>query len=233
MQGNERFSIFLCAVWALLAAGCATTGLGSRTVAAQYISALVQIDRPEATKERYGSVVMIKPEPDNKYFYEDGLFSGIFHVTNSRINFVLTNKTDHSIKIMWDESAFIGLDGHSCRVAHTGVKYADRNASQPPSVIPGRTSLTDFVLPTDRVYYREGFYGKYYSSPGGWEELSLVLPSSRRITDVDSTAVQTFRSEVENNKGKRFGLLLPLEIEGVVNEYTFWFQVQDVSVIEK
>ena len=232
MRENDRGSIFLCAVWALLAAGCATTGLGSRTMVAKYSSALVQIDRPEATKERYGSVVTIKPEPDNKYVYEDGLFPGIFYVTDSRINFTLTNKTDHSIKIVWDEAAFIDLDGQSGRVAHTGVKYVDRNASQPPSVIPGRTSLTDFVLPTDRVYYREGYYGRYYSSPGGWEELPLVLPGSRQIASVDSTAVQTFRSEVEKNKGKRFGLLLPLEIEGVVSEYTFWFQVQDVSVAE-
>jgi hypothetical protein len=215
----------------LLAAGCATTGLGGRTVTATYSFALVQIDRPEATKERYGAVVTIKPEPDNKYVYEDGLFSGLFFVTASRINFTITNKTDHSIKIIWDEAAFIDLDGQSGRVAHEGVKYADRNASQPPSVIPGGRSLTDFVLPTGRVYYREGYYSRYSSIPGGWEELPLVLPASRRIAAGDSTLVDAFTSEVSKNKGKRFGLLLPLEIEAVVNEYTFWFEVQGASVV--
>lgn len=231
MTGNHR-TIFLYVVWMPVAAGCTTTDLGPRTMSVRYISALVQIDRPETTKERYGSTVTIKPEPDNKYVYEDGLFSGVFYVTSSRINFTLRNKTDHSIKIVWDEAVFIEVDGQSGRVAHEGVKYTDRSASQPPSVIPGGTSLTDFVLPTNRVYYRQGSYSGYYSNPGGWEELDLVLlPESRQIAANDYlAAVAAFASEAKNNKGKRFGLLLPLEIEGVVNEYTFWFEIQKVLV---
>jgi len=35
---------------------------------------------------------------------------------------------------------------------------------------------------------------------------------------------------MEKYKGRKFGLLLPLKIEGVINEYTFWFEVQDVSI---
>lgn len=182
------------------------------------------------SQERYGSVITIKPEANNKYVYEDGLFSGLFYVTNSRINFTLTNKTGHSIKIIWDEGAFIEVDGQTGRLANEGVKYVDRNASQPPSVIPASRSLTDFILPTNRVYYQKGYYGRYYSNPGGWEELPLILPASRQIASGDSTAVSVFASEAQKNKGKRLGLLLPLEIEGVVNEYTFWFEVQEVFV---
>ena len=226
MRHIVRFCV-VC-VFSVLAVGCAT--LISRNLTATYTSALVQIDRPDATRERYGQVVTIRPEPENKYFYEDGLFSGIFYVTQSRINFAFTNKTDHSIKIIWDEAAFIDLDGQSGRVSHEGVKYADRNASQPPSVIPAHGTLTDFVLPTDRVYYREGYYSQYLSIPSGWEEVGIVLPGLRRVPGSDSTAVETFRAEVQKNTGKRFGLLLPLEIEGVLNEYTFWFEVQNASV---
>ena len=195
-----------------------------------YTSALVQIDRPEATKERYGSVITIKPEANNKYVYEDGLFSGIFYASASRINFALTNKTEHSIKLVWDEAAFIEVDGQAGRIAHEGVKYADRNASQPPSIVPAGRSLSDFVLPTNRIYYRKGYYSRYSSIPGGWEEVPLVLPVSEMVTSGDSTAAEQFASKVQMNKGKRFGLLLPLEIEGVVNEYTFWFEVQQASV---
>ncbi|NOZ85913.1 MAG: hypothetical protein GXP49_06555 [Deltaproteobacteria bacterium] len=219
--------VILYVGWVVFAAGCA---LGSRIVTAHYKSALVWIDRPEATKERYGSVITIKKEADNKYIYEDGLFSVIFYVTASRINFALTNKTQHSIKTIWDEAAFIDVDGEAGRVAHEGVKYADRNASQPPSIVPAGRSLTDFVLPTNRVYYREGYYSIYVNIPGGWEELPLVLPASQRIASRDHNAVNEFASKVQKNKGKRFGLLLPLEINGIVNEYTFWFEVQEVSV---
>ena len=220
---------------AFLFAGCLPTLPATATIASQYRSALVQIDRPKETKERYGSVVAIKPESDNKYAYEDGLFLGIFYVIDSRIHFILKNKTEHSIKIVWDEAAFIDIDGQSDRVVHTGVKYADRNASQPPSVIPGQRSLTDFVVPAKSIYYREGYYGTYYSSPGGWEELGIVLPTSDKVAAdrygvADSLAVEAFISKVKDNIGKRFGFLLPLEIEGVVNEYTFWFEVQDASV---
>lgn len=202
-----------------------------KTATARYSCALVQIDRPEAMKERYGPVVTIQQEPENKYVYEDGLFAGVFCVMNSRVTFVITNKTEHSIKIVWDQAAFIEVGGESGRLAHHGVKYADRNASQPSSVIPRGSSLSDFVLPTNRIYYRQGSFGRYYSSPGGWEELPLVLPASRSIADGDAGAAEAFASEATTNKGKRFGVLLPFEIQGVLNEYTFWFEVQEASVI--
>jgi len=173
-------------------------------------------DRPEATKERYGSVVTIKAEPDNKYVYEDGLFSGLFYVNTSRTNFTTTNKTDNSIKIIWDEAAFISTDGQPGRVAHEGVDYGDRDASQPPSVIPGGSSLTDFIRPISGVNY--------------WSP--LILPTQLWVAYGESASVDAFASEARKNKGKRFGLLLPLEIEGIVNDYTFWFEVQEVSVTQ-
>lgn len=228
MRGNRNGLISVILV--LFATGCAATGLSSRTLTAYYESALVQIDRPEATKERYGSVITIKPKTGNKYVYEDGLFSGIFYTTASRINFTLKNKTEHSIKLVWDEAAFIEVDGQAGRVAHEGVKYSERNASQPPSIVPAGRSLSDFALPTNRIYYRKGHYSRYSSIPGGWKELPLVLPASQRVASGDSAAVEKFTSDVQMNKGKRYGLLVPLEIEGIVNEYTFWFEVQQASV---
>ena len=190
----------------------------------EYRSALVQIDRPKETQNRYGSVVTIKPETDNKYTYEDGLFFGVFYVLDASIHFVLTNKMDHSIKIIWDEAAFIDMEGQSGRVMHTGVKYADRNAPQPPSVIPKQSTLTDNVVPTNNVYYDNDY--------GDWKERGIVQPDERRFVDSDSslTLTNAYKLIAERNKGRRFGLLLPLEIEGVVNEYTFWFEVQEVSV---
>jgi len=213
----------------VLAIGCAP--LQHRIVAsATYTSALVQVDRPQENRDRYGEVVTVKPAEGSKYLYEDQLLSAVFYVTQNRINFQFQNKTDHSLKIIWDETAFIDQTGKSGRVAHQGVKYVDRNASQPPSVVPAHGTLEDFVLPTDRVYYREGYYGQYFSNPGGWEELGLLQPSSGLLASNDTTSLAEFRSLASSNKGKRFGLLMPIEIEGVANEYTFWFEIQNVSV---
>jgi hypothetical protein len=30
--------------------------------------------------------------------------------------------------------------------------------------------------------------------------------------------------------GKRIGLVIPLEVQGVTNEYTFWFEIKGVTV---
>lgn len=204
---------------------------GQTPARARYSSALVEIDRPQATTERHGAVITLKPELENKYLYEDALFSGLFFVTESRINFTITNKTDHSIRIIWDEATFIDLDAQSGRLLHDGVRYADRNLSQPPSVIAGGTSLSDFALPTERLRYREDLSPDIRAIIGDWEELPLVRPTLVWVAAGNQTKVDAFASEVSKNRGKRFGLLLPLAIEGIVNEYTFWFEVQEASIV--
>jgi len=214
-------------VFLLLAiGGCATLGMKFDRYEAVYQCPLVQIDRPDATKERWGAVTTIVPASDSRYAYEDGLFSGEFYAAGSRVHLQLRNKTDHSMKIIWDEAAFIDLDGQSKRVVHAGAKYADMNVVQPPSVVPAHGVLTDFVLPTDRVKWQEG----YYSQPGSWEEGGLMYPDNWVESAGDSTLTQASISLASRNIGKRFGLLMPVQIEGVVNEYTFWFEVRDFEI---
>jgi hypothetical protein len=141
------------------------------------------------------------------------------------------NKTDHSIKVVWDEASFIDLDGHLSRVMHIGVKFVDRNASQPPTVIPAHQHLTDDIFPTDRVYFREA-YGR---TPAGWHNTSLLRPVNTLVTVQPGAptpaAPDSFTTAVHARIGKRFGVLLPLEVEGVKNEYTFWFAVKDATVV--
>jgi len=125
---ERKYQLLLLTMCVFLIAGCKSVGTGPRqTVIANFSSALVQVDRPKLTKTRYGKMSAIKQDPDKKYTYKDRLFSGVFYVSNSRINFMLTNKTDHSIKIIWDEASFIDLNGESVRISHNGVKYIDRN----------------------------------------------------------------------------------------------------------
>ena len=54
-----------------------------------------------------------------------------------------------------------------------------------------------------------------------------MLPTSDKFVSTDASSANKFRERVKSNKGQRYGLLLPIEIEGVVNEYTFWFEVKD------
>ena len=68
----------------------------------------------------------------------------------------IENKSNYSIKIQWDDVAYISSSGQTGRVMHSGVKYIDRNNSQPASVIPKSASLSDIVIPNDNIYYVSG-----------------------------------------------------------------------------
>jgi hypothetical protein len=226
---NFWMTLAIVAAW-LQMEGCATAGLGRRTMVALYGSALSNVDRPQTTKDRYGAGEDILPLSGDRYVFEDSLLSATLGVAKSRVNFSIRNKSDHSLKLVWDEAVFIETDGQTGRVAHSGVKYVDRNESQPSSVIPAGSSLSDFVLPTNRIYYREGIYRAYYSNPGGWEELPLVLPAMKQMSPGDSAAARQFSRGANLNEGKRFGVVLPLEVDGALNEYTFWFEIRKVAV---
>lgn len=201
---------------------------------ATYEVALVEVERPTATRERWGDRTQIVLSDSSRYQYEDDLVDVRMAFLSDQIVFRLQNKTAHSLKLIWDEAAYIDYDGELTKVMHEGTTYADRNASQPPSIIPARQTLTDLIAPNNKVYYREGFYGAYYSSPGGWEHLPLILPYRKEIPVGPATgpspAVADLRREAQSLIGQRVGVLLPLEIEGVTNEYTFWFEVQAANV---
>lgn len=213
--------------------GCMSM-LAPQYATATYDVALVEVERPTATRERWGDRTQIELGDSSRYHYEDDLIDARMAFTENQILFILRNKTDHSVKLIWDEAAYIDYDGALTKVMHEGTKYVDRNAAQPPSIIPARQSLTDLIAPNNRVYYREGYYGRYYSNPGGWEHAPLILPYQKAISPGPSSGpspvIAALRQEAEGMVGKRVGVLLPLEIEGVTNEYTFWFEIKSAHV---
>ena len=124
----------------------------------------------------------------------------------------IENKSNYSIKIPWDDVAYISSSGQTGRVMHSGVKYIDRNNSQPASVIPKSASLSDIVIPNDNIYYVSGQYG-------GWREGKLFnFPIDK--------------NNIEESKqlfiGKTVRILFPIIIQDVKNEYVFEFRVEDI-----
>ena len=121
-----------------------------------YDIALTSVERPADAKERYGEYVIVasSAEDTTRYRYEDELVRISWLPTPYDIRFVLENKTDHSIKIVWDEAAFTDQTGVSHRVIHSGTKIADRFSSQPPTVVPRKSRISDLIYPAD--YYDMG-----------------------------------------------------------------------------
>lgn len=197
----------------VLLAGCA----GLIPMQPKPIMSLTTVQRPERAKVRYGPEVITQVTDSGvrKYVFEDSLVKAIVYPTTTGFSVIINNKTDHTIKIMWDEAAIVGVNGSSMRLMHNGVKYIDRNNSQPPSVIVAHGHIADDVVPTERVV--QGY--------GSWDSAPMLPLDYYYLADKDTTLAK-LRNEY---KGKTMQLLLPLSIEDVTNDYLFTFTIDDIA----
>lgn len=193
---------------------------GCSTLAIRYEMGLDEVERPAVAKQRYGEPRMTKRQEDGttEYVFEDQLIRSVWRPNNDDVSFRIENKTSSSIKVVWDEAAFVDVDGVSHRVVHKGVRLLERGASQPPSVIVRKSALDDLVIPADNIQWGEK----------AWSQSKLLpQPSLRNGMQQDYGAVFA-----EKYKGKRFQVLLPLVVDGVTNEYIFSFKITNAEFIE-
>lgn len=193
----KRFRWWLVAL-VLPLSGCASM---LPSIYPPYSAPLVTVDRSTTTAARGGAAGPITPTGASAHRYEDGLVSAETILLNDGVGLKIRNKATSTMRLSWDEAAFIDASGAVARVMHSGVRYMERDRSQPPSIIPAGATLEDQAVPVDRVRFTSGQYGGWNTSP--------LLPASEAVP------------------GKRFGLLIPLELEGEKLEYTFWFQVDN------
>lgn len=204
-----------------------------RMLFVNYDAPLVKVERPADVKARYGGTEEITISATKKYSYSDSLFDGLFAFHPEGISFSIVNKTDHTVKLIWDESVIIYPDNTSTKIMHDGIKYTDRNNSMPASVIPRHGKLEDEATPTDKISWSEGVYTSNYSVPGSWNNEG-ILPWQKYLhkedgTDITDADTKPFYDSAKKFVGSKIGMLLPLEIEGVKNEYTFWFEVKSAE----
>lgn len=171
-----------------------------------YDIVMTHVEVPEDYRKQFGEtkVLSLSENEITKYTYEDEMISFIWYVSKSQFNFLLKNKTNHSIKIPWDDIVFINPGGRSMRVIHSGIRYIDRNKEQAPSVVAKNSILDDILVPSDYIHYVDDGG----SGLGGW-----------KIHDVFHNYEQI---------GAEASIVFPVIIENVTNEYTFRFQVKDV-----
>lgn len=185
---------------------------------------LTAVERPASARERYGEYKLATAQNDSgvtEYTFDDDLVFIAWIPLTTQFAFVLRNKTEHSIKIVWDDAAFVDLTGSSGRVMHSGVKYTDANASQPPTVVVRRGMVDDVVVPSANVRYQSG---SLYTS--GWRTDPWI--ERPRVTEVTYMAVlDSLRAKYV---GKSVQILLPLQIQDVLNEYLFTFEVKGIDV---
>lgn len=219
--------LLLIVIATSIVAGC-VTGVQYTAYSAKYNLSLFKMERPEKATQRYGMQKIDSVFGDSKYNYsfEDDLVKILWVAGSRKIAFTLENKTDHSIKIPWDEAAFVDEKGRSHRIMHAGVTYIDREKPQAPSVVVRKGTLEDIVFPTDYIQWREG---RGYSA-GRWYEEPFFLDFDYHGYRIGTYASFTdFENRVKANVGKTYQVLLPLQIEDVVNDYIFSFRVESVT----
>jgi len=168
----KKVNLFLLAFTAFMLTSCGAF----KNYIASYSVGLSSVESPADAKQQFGEtkVVTFNEEGVSKYRYEDDYINIVWYVGLKQFNFTLNNKSGHSLKINWDDISFVDTKGQVGRVMHSGVKYSERNNSQPATTVPKGASISDILLPTENVYFVSGQYG-------GWRENYLLpcLPDTR------------------------------------------------------
>lgn len=142
---------------------------------------------------------------------EDSLVTITCSVNMSSLSLLISNKTNNTIKVIWDEMLYVDHNNVSGRIMHNGVRYIDRNMSQLPTLIAPGTWLIDDIVPTDNIYFVTGQYG-------GWRTLRLFPEAKEVFTNNDSVLPPVIID-------KDVKLILPLMIDNVVYRYSIVFYI--------
>lgn len=143
--------------------------------------------------------------------YKDELLNIAWSIDLNKVNFTLKNNASSSIKVLWDDMAFVGINGESHRVIHKGIKYSEKEKEQAPSIVARNAELHDLLIPTDNIYYKKS-----------WEKWSA-----------NPFIIDTFYSPEDEASqrpdGKKIQILLPIIINEKRYEYQFIFEIEKIN----
>lgn len=220
----------------LLVAVFLLSGCASHYYRAKYDFGLTNVNRSGNVDSKYGEKAITEGGKDNSkgYFFEDKVVKIFWKPSARDIDFTITNKTETSIQIIWDEAAYVDENNKSHRVIHSGVKFNDRNTSQPPSIIAAKGSLDDNISSADSWYFVTYDEQTIYK-PMGWNQNPMFPDYQNRgstILLIGGKPQETnFPNQVKSYIGKQIKVVLPIRIQGETTEYTFAFNIKDVEVV--
>ena len=137
------------------------TSCGGLFKSTLYSTSLVSVESPADAKVKYGETKIVNTIGENgvsKYTYEDDYINIVWYIGETQLHFSLTNKSGYSIKLPWDDMAYVDENGKAMRVIHSGIRLVDRNATQAPSVVPKNAILDDMLMPSENIYYENKGY---------------------------------------------------------------------------
>jgi hypothetical protein len=161
----------------------------------------IEFTQPNSTFRLEYVFNLVTPRENSSPAFSDETISVVFGPSEQQIAFQLQNRTTYPIRLNWDQMAYVDFDGSSHRVIHEGVRFIQRNAPQPQTIIPPYANVEDFLYPADRV--------SWGTATGRWLEYPMwpSIPSA----------------------GQKFAVFLPIEVNGTIKNYLFTIKVADVQ----
>ena len=155
---------------------------------------------------------LVKPASKDMSFTDENIQIK-FTIGEKSVGFTLKNVGSTVLKVLWDEANIV-QNGAVKKTFHVGVKYSEKNNSQPPSTIPPNATLDDQLTPTENAHYVSGQYG-------GWDEYDL-FPT----TDFNK---EETKKAILDTKGTTFSVYIPVKIDDKTKDYLFEFKVIGVA----
>jgi len=229
---RKEVIILFCALIVATLAGCESSlwkqsDQPHKIANAIYDISLFSVEKSTGTENVYAKqrIETVYEEGIQKFYFEDEMVRIKWHPAPDDIVFVVHNKADSPVKIVWDEGKFIDENDGPHRLLHSGIGYDDRNNFHPPTIIYAKDTLEDFVYPAD-YWQKEESGKKSHKNQGYWKRSSFMPTQIRGSAD-------ELRTKAEPFVGKTFQVVLALQINGVRNDYVCTFIVNKVDVTEK
>ena len=164
---------------------------------------LESVQRPADVAERWGAYE-IRPADEDGYVYEDEMLSVVVVPVGGIFVMEVENRTDHSIRLIWDDASYVGPDGYASGVVSSETTWMDIGGSQPSQVVPARARVSIEAMPIRNLDRSE-------------RQVIGFFPGATSCADVEGVEAR---------------LVMPFEIEGAVNEYTFQFSLLGAFEVE-
>lgn len=163
-----------------------------------YHSTLTKVEKPSDESIRYGESKTIMNDSVTRYSYVDNIIDIVIYGDSKGFYFDLKNVSENSLKIIWNEAVFVGLDGMTSKIMHSGTKYSQKEGDQPASVIIRGAKINDMAIPIGNVSYNKWL--------NDWTIVSMYPKDKGHDGQVQ--------------------LMLPIQIKETINEYIFIFDVK-------
>lgn len=187
--------------------------LGCAPHLAGYTVELTKVAVQGNTTARFEEVII----GDTKMACENELFSMEWELDWYGADVTLKNKTPKSLVILWDQSVFVDPDGYCYGVIPSGINYIDKDRFTKPTKVVGNKMVNKRILPGDFVTL---------NPQSGWVE-NPYLPKTSRGD------LRQFSKLVSSYEGKEITVLLAIEYNNQVTEYSFIFEITGSGIIKR